>query len=187
MSVAIKRQNVKSSITLAITPPRFSLNPSLSPTITLTAMSHYYEPITLFTQPTIFNLGLSQRRNDFICHDITTADTKPLCIDITKGGKRPGFNRGLGGSDDRFFVTCDPETPTEFQEGFRLANRSVDQNTLEVGHRYWFEIKEGQVVSWWRAGRKAEVMATPGERASLGEANRGPITLQVEGVEFEVL
>ncbi|KAJ5205278.1 hypothetical protein N7472_001726 [Penicillium cf. griseofulvum] len=175
------------SITLAITPPTFSLNTSPQPTITLTAVSHYPEPITLFTQPTIFNLGLSQRRSNFMCHDITTPDSKPLRLDITKGGKRPAFNRESGGSDDRFFVTLHPETPTKFQEVFLLANRSGDQNTLEIGHRYWFRIKEGEVVPWWRVGGKAEVMAPPGERSSLGEASGGPITLKAEGVQFEVI
>lgn len=175
------------SVTLAITPPKFPFDPSPPPTITLTAVSHYHEPITIFTQSTIFNLDLSQRRSNFICHDITTADTKSLRLDVTKGGKRPAFNRESGGSDDRFFVTLDPETPTEFQEAFRLSKRSGDQNSLESGHRYWFGIKEGEVVSWWRVGKKAEVMASPGERASLGEASGGPIALKVEGLEFEVI
>ncbi|KAJ5519384.1 hypothetical protein N7453_001806 [Penicillium expansum] len=80
------------SIALAITPPNFPRSPSQPPTITLTAVSHYLEPITIFTQPTIFNLGLSQRRSNFICHDITTAETTSLHLNITKGRKRPAFN-----------------------------------------------------------------------------------------------
>lgn len=175
------------SITLAITPPRFSLNPSPQPTITLTAVSHHHEPITPFAQPTIFNLGLSQRRSIFMCQDITVPDRKPLRLDITKGGKRPAFNRELGGSDDHFFGTLHPETPTEFQEVFRLANRSGYGNTLEIGHRYWSGIKEGEVIPWWRVGGKADVMAPQGERASLGEASGEPITLKAEGVDFEVI
>ena len=41
-------------------------------------------------------------------------------------------------------------------------------------------------MAWWRVGRKAEVMAPPGERASLGEASGWDIAVKVEGVEFEV-
>lgn len=175
------------SITLTITSPKFPLSPSLPPTITLTAVSHYHEPITIFTHSTIFNLGLSQRRSNFICHDITTADIKPLRLNFSKGGKRPAFSRELGGSDDRFFVTLEPETPTEFQGPFRRPNGSRDQSSLEVGHRYWFGVKDGQVVAWWWVGRKAEVMAPPAERASLGEASGEAIAVKVEGVEFEVL
>lgn len=45
---------------------------------------------------------------------------------LSKGKKCLAFSHELSGSDDRFFVTLERETPTEFQEVFLLPNSSRD-------------------------------------------------------------
>ncbi|KAJ5587091.1 uncharacterized protein N7459_002856 [Penicillium hispanicum] len=175
------------SMTATITPAKFSADSQPPPTITLTVISHYPEPITIFTLTTIFNLRLGLFRSDFTCHDITIQDVEstPLVINYTKGPKRSGVSRELGGRDDQYFVTLDPMIPVEFKRKFSLRNGAEDSPLFQSGHRYRLGIKRDRQIGWWWFGKKEDVMAPPGTAAPLEPASGGPITLEMEGVEFE--
>lgn len=181
------------------TPPGLSINLALSQnsfepaspdhppvSISLTVTSHATQAITIFTWPTIFNLDLSQKRANFECIDHVS--NEPLRLELTKGPKRPAFSRESGGIDDAFFRTLEPETPVTFNAAFKLAGRSTEgRNAIVPGHRYRFAVRDGETVSWWRYGRKEDVMTPAGTPSTLGEASGPPITLaDIASVEFEV-
>ncbi|KAI9836064.1 MAG: hypothetical protein M1819_001675 [Sarea resinae] len=175
------------SVDLAIDPPSFIPGGSDPlPSLSITATSHATQPITIFTWPTVFNLDLSQKRANFTCLDLTS--DAPLRLELTKGPKRTAFNREKGGSDDVFFQTLEPETPTTFKAPFKLACRTTEgRDAIVPGHRYRFGVREGEQVPWWRYGSKEDVMAPAGEWAGLGDPSGGPLALgDVAPVEFEV-
>ncbi|KAI9038341.1 uncharacterized protein KD926_010877 [Aspergillus affinis] len=179
------------SISLEVDPPRFPPHRNKrtqSPSISVRAVSHATAPITIFTWPTIFNLALAQRRDNFECFDIT-ADA-PVRVNLTKGPKRRGFSRERGGHDDRFFCTLLPETPVVFVDSFKVANRVLpdhdETSVLQSGHRYTYAVREGEAMTWWGWGTKDEVMAPSDQPEALGEPSGGPIDLQPIAVEFEV-
>ncbi|KAI9667808.1 MAG: hypothetical protein M1821_000627 [Bathelium mastoideum] len=171
------------SVTLSIDPPSFA--PGTAVNLTVTTVSHAQTPITIFTWPNVFNLNLAQRRANFTCVDLNTGT--PVHLEITKGPKRPGFSRELGGRDDAYFCTLEPEEPMTFQGSFMLASRMSDgSHTVVPGHRYRFGVREGEKVKWWREGRKEEVMSPSGEASGLGDASGEPINVDAVAVEFEV-
>ncbi|KAJ5587786.1 uncharacterized protein N7459_003551 [Penicillium hispanicum] len=180
-------QHPSISVALAITPSHFSSdNPHPNPTITLTAISDYPKPITIFTYNTIFHLDLSLYRSDFTCQDTTGTDTpRSMNIDVSKGPRRPAFSRESGGPDDEYFVTLEPNTPFEFQHAFWLVDGEEAPSTFLPGHRYLLGAKEGAQVRWWQTGRKDDVMAPPGTKSLLGSAAGEPIPLNIGRVEFE--
>lgn len=175
------------SVVLDINPRSFKLNrlPEPSPTISLTVTSHTTEPITIFTWPGVFNLSLSQRRTNFTCLDLTSNTWLSLGIVQVRRG---AFRCEQGTSDEKYFFTLEPEVPFTFQEDFNLARRKRDDiYTLESGHQYRFGIREGEALSWWRWGRKEEVVPPAGQSTGMGEPDGSPLILHVEGpVEFVV-
>ncbi|KAJ5592054.1 uncharacterized protein N7459_002423 [Penicillium hispanicum] len=177
------------TVTLGLTPAKFSVGAQPLPEFTVTALSHFPGPITIFTYTTIFHLKLSLRRSDFSCIDITTDDATPVPeMDDSRGGRHSAFTRESGGRDDRYFLTLEPGIPVKFQEAFYRAIRRPDEPDLfESGHKYRMAIKDGETIRWWRWGRKEEVMAPPGKRVSLGPAKEEPIPLQADPLEFEVI
>ncbi|KAF2239303.1 hypothetical protein EV356DRAFT_572743 [Viridothelium virens] len=172
------------SVSLSIDPPSFS--PGAAVNLTVTAVSHAWTPITIFTWPSIFNLDLAQKWANFTCVDLNTAI--PLHLELTKGPKRPGFSRELGGRDDAYFCTLEPEESVTFQASFKLASRTTEgPHAIVPGHRYRFGVREGENVEWWRAGKREDVMSRPGEESGLGDASGMPIVLYpVEAIEFEI-
>ncbi|KAH8431944.1 uncharacterized protein LDX57_009593 [Aspergillus melleus] len=92
------------SISLAVDPrfPPHCDQRAQSTSIAVLTVSLATAPITSSTWPTIFNLALAQRRDDLKCFDITSDAS--LCVNLTKGPKRPGFSRERGGHDNRFFL-----------------------------------------------------------------------------------
>lgn len=161
---------------------------SPKPTITVTATSHADRPVTIFTWPTVFNLGLAQRRRNFVCSAVATGEC--VWLEHTKGPKRPGFSRTKGGIDDARFVTLLPGEPYRATCNFHLATRPlwvseeesgerVSQyptptggcapylNRLEGGHDYRFSAQESETIVWWWYGTRDEVLAPAGEAASL--------------------
>ena len=170
------------SVTLSIDPPSFSLGTAVD--LSITAVSHAQVPITIFTWPTIFNLGLAQRRKNFTCLDVDT--NTPVRLEITKGPKRPGFSSELGGRDDAYFHTLEPDKPVTFKEPFKLANR-MGEHAATPGHRYRFSVREGETVTWWEEGRREDVMGPPEEEGNFFEAGREPIIVdQIDAIEFMV-
>lgn len=137
---------------------------------------------SIFTWPTIFHLELSQQRGNFSCLNLTTNSL--LNMNYTKGPRRPGFSRTREGRDDRHFRTLEPDIPTTFTGRFGLAYPPTP--TVEAGHRYRLSLNEGQKISWWRYGRKDEVLALPGVPSSLGDTSGGSIYLEMDPVEFDV-
>ncbi|KAL9095586.1 MAG: hypothetical protein Q9165_002018 [Trypethelium subeluteriae] len=162
------------SVSLSIDPPSLALSTVVN--LTVTAVSHASTPITVFTWPSIFNLDLAQKRANF------------TCVDLNTGPKRPGFSRELGGRDDAYFCTLEPEELVRFKAPFKLASRMGEgPHAVVPGHRYRFGVREGESVKWWRAGKREDVMSRPGEQSGLGDADGMPIVLYpVEAIEFEV-
>ncbi|KAF1347177.1 hypothetical protein BDV97DRAFT_358728 [Delphinella strobiligena] len=175
------------SLDLVIDPPRFA--PGIrnsTPTMSLTAILHASQPITIFTWPTVFNLHLGQKRTNFSCHDLTS--DLPLQLELAKGPQYPGFSRSKDGPDDTFFQTLEPEVPVTFSAPFKLAHRTTEgRHSIATGHRYRFAIRHGEIVRWWRYSRKEDVMVPPGEPDGLNEPSGEPIVLTgVLPVNFEV-
>ncbi|CEI60113.1 hypothetical protein FVEN_g8098 [Fusarium venenatum] len=176
------------SISMSIDPPKFTRRSESPPSISITVTSHASSPITIFTWHTIFNLALAQRRKNFICTDLTTGS--PIQMDVTKGPKRPGFSYELGGPDDEYYVTLEPETPVTISHRFLREYAIEGDKAFTPGHKYRLEVREDEVVKWWRYGKKEDVMAPPGQREARDgceDASGPPIRLgPVEPVGFEV-
>lgn len=175
------------SVEVVIDPPAFALGgPEGLPCIAITATSHASQPITIFTWPTIFNLDLAQKRANFSCQD--TASNALLRLELTKGPKRSGPSRAKDGPDDIFFQTLEPKTSVVFSATFKLARRiNATKDLLVEGHKYRFNVRDGETIQWWRYGKKEDVMAPPDHPAELGDPSGGPIPLrQVAPVYFEV-
>ena len=172
------------SVSLSMEPPTLSEGATVN--LSVIAVSHAPIPITIFTWPTIFNLNLAQKRANFTCVDLNTNES--VRLELTKGPKRPGFSRMLGGRDDAWFQTLKPNEPLTFQGPFQLAFRANDQlKGLVPGHRYRFGVREGETIEWWREGRKEDVMSPPREESSLEGASGRPIVFDpIEAIEFEV-
>lgn len=172
------------SVQLAIDPPQFIRGSPPMPTLSVTATSHATEPITIFTPGTIFNLNQAQKRRNFTCLDLT-ANT-PIQMEITKGGKRVAYRRAFGHHDERFFWTLDPEVSVTFTDSFMPRVHQPPPNTFPA-HQYRLGVSDEEVVSWWRHGRKEEVLAPAGTTASLDEPSGPPIQLMpVAPVDFEI-
>jgi hypothetical protein len=175
------------SVQVAIDRPVFRLGGSQArPSIFIVAVSHASQLITIFTWPTVFNLSLSQKRYNFTCLDLTTGT--PLHLETTKGPKRPGFSRTRDGLDDKYFCTLEPEIPVLFEAPFLLATRiSTGENAIMEGHSYRFSVREGETVQWWWYGKKEDILAPPGQYATLEPASGEPIKLgKVESINFKV-
>jgi hypothetical protein len=172
------------SITLAIDPPSFS--PGEAVELSITAVSSASTSITIFTWPNVFNLKLAQRRKNFQCVNLDTGE--PLNMELTKGGKRPGFRHDRDSIDDKYHLTLKPGQPLKVSHSFGLAYRSAEgPHSLTAGHRYAFEVRQGEEVNWWREGTREEVLAPPGQSA-MSEASGESIVLDTAGpVEFTVL
>ncbi|KAF5694937.1 putative NCP1-NADPH-cytochrome P450 reductase [Fusarium denticulatum] len=146
------------------------------------------KPITIFTWHTIFNLKLAQRRKNFICTDLTTG--LPLQLESTKGPKRPQFSYELGGHDDQYFITLEPEEPTIITRRFLRSAGLEGDGVFKPGHRYQLKVRDNEEAEWWRYGRREDVMSPPGQFPSKEgcEGPSGPpIRLSpIDPVEFQV-
>jgi hypothetical protein len=109
-------------------------------------------------------------------------------MELTKGGKRPGFRHDRDSIDDKYHLTLKPGQPLKVSHSFGLAYRSAEgPHSLTAGHRYAFEVRQGEEVNWWREGTREEVLAPPGQSA-MSEASGESIVLDTAGpVEFTVL
>lgn len=174
--------------------PTISVNITLEPaavtlgapcSIILSTTLTYPTPITIYTWPTVFNLGLSQRRKNFWCIDLSNND-EPVRLGTTKGGKRSGWiSRVLGDFNDQSFVTLELGKTVDISAPFMLTTRL--DGPLVAGHRYRFGFNEGECVGDWMHGTREEIMLPPGDRSPMGR--EGPrIVLDVgPPIEFEVL
>ncbi|EXM17962.1 hypothetical protein V3481_004301 [Fusarium oxysporum f. sp. vasinfectum] len=144
-----------------------------------------------YKQPTsnIFNLELAQRRKNLICTDPTTGP--PLQLERTKRPKRAGFSSELGGHDDKYYCTLEPEIPFTFAYRLMRAYAIEVERCFTLGHTCRLEVRDNESIRWWRYGRKEDVLAPPDqfEPPEGGEEPNGPpIKLfPVETIEFEVI
>ena len=109
-------------------------------------------------------------------------------MEITKGPKRCGFLRVLGGRDDRFFHTLEPGIPVTFTETFKLWSRAADPPSAYPVHRYRLRLNDEEAIDYWWYGRKEEVLAPPRTIEGLDEPSGPPIQLApVAPVDFLIL
>jgi hypothetical protein len=193
------------AVTLAVNPPAFKIGEPVE--LSVYAVSDASYPITIFTWPTIFNVQLAQQRGNFIGRDQDEGWDLPLhTIDVSPG--KPCYT--LGGKFDEFFVTLEPGQPFKFNSSFLLAqgpppyaapkglnwspaafdapDGSTYKNLLP-GHRYLLDISDMYSdMSWWKIGRKEDVLNLPGQDRNGSVPSGGPIFLSRDWIEeFEVL
>ncbi|TVY79729.1 Mitochondrial phosphate carrier protein [Fusarium oxysporum f. sp. cubense] len=152
------------------------------------AENYSKQPITIFTWDSIFNLALAQRRKNFICTNLTAGT--PLQLERTKGPKRAGFGSELGGPDEKYCCTLDPEIPFNFTYRLMRAYAIEGERSFTPGHTYSLQVRNNESIRLWRYGRKDNVLAPPDQVESLEgreKPSRPPIKLcPVEAIEFEV-
>jgi len=95
----------------------------------------------------------------------------------------------LGGWDDKNYVILEPGQPRVFNAPFNPAHADeICRAQALPGHRYLVDLQEGEAVSWWKKGRKEDVLGLPGQVRGGHEADGKPIVLSLdEPVEFKVL
>jgi hypothetical protein len=175
----------KISVNMTITPASVTLGvPCL---ITLVATLSHPTLITIYTQRSVLNLPLAQTVRNFYCVDLSN-NNDPVLLETRKCTKRAGgVRRELGGRDDQYFHTLEPEKPYEFTDRFILSS-SLDE-TLVAGHRYRFGFSEKQTSPRWFDDTREDVLHLSGEREKTDkEWAQGQIILNLgPPFEFEVL
>ena len=185
---------------MAATEPELSVKLSLSsstycfsnptpPVLSLTVESHADRPLTIFTWKTPFHpkSGMTQG-----CFKITDLESNELVPQGTIRLQRLPFSRVRGSSDEMYFLTLQPHTPTVISTGFsrgggkrprpravvergceldeqgnelkiRRGTLSCGIDGLEVGHRYKVGVTRGPLMGlWWRWGSKEEFQVERG-------------------------
>ncbi len=157
------------------------------PTITITAILHASQPITVLSWHNIFYLQLNQERANFVCQDLTSDQI--LHTELTKGPRRSGISMKKGSNDGKYYHTLEPETPAVFTAASVLASRVKHGDpVLVAGHRYRYGLREGEGIKWWWYGTKEEVLEGPGESAGYRQPSGDFIDFGiVEPVEFDVV
>jgi hypothetical protein len=178
------------STTLSISPQDY-IQGEESPTLTLTLNLSSPAPITIFTYFGISNPRLALQRRNFTIHDISTDPPTPINLEITKGGKRPGFQRRKGCRDEKYYVTLYPGVDCKIQCSFNVVQRMVPVTGLPVfqsGHRYRLGISEGEKVRRWWWGTVDDVLIDDEEPHERPEPSKGEVALDIyaDRIDFEV-
>ncbi|KAF4969868.1 hypothetical protein FZEAL_10150 [Fusarium zealandicum] len=147
------------SVTLAIDPPKFTRRAESPPSISLTAIFHAAEPIAIFLWHSVFNPKLAKRRN-FTCMDLTTGTA--LELETTKGPKRSESSSELGGTDDEYYCTLQPERPVTFTHKLIRSHALEGERAFVPGHTYRLKVRDDEEINWWRYGRKEDVLVPQG-------------------------
>jgi hypothetical protein len=183
-------------IALEMSLPRISVNMTIAPAsvtlgvpclITLVATLSHPTPITIYTQRSVLNRPLAQTVRNFYCVDLSN-NNDPVFLETRKCTKRAGgVRRELGGRDDQYFHTLEPEKPYEFIDRFILSYGLNEP--LVAGHRYRFGFSEKQTSPCWFDGTREDVLHPPGEREKIDkEWAQGQIILDVgPPLEFDAL
>lgn len=147
------------SIGLAINPPNYSHQagestvPRLSITATLAPTAP--KPVTVLTWPTIFNPSLALKRRNFTVQDISHDAPVTINLEITKGPKRPGFQRRKGTSDEKYYMTLYPGrqlTVADYPLNIiKRTGRDGETHIFQPGHTYSLGISDegSKVKTWW--------------------------------------
>ncbi|KIL86247.1 hypothetical protein FAVG1_10644 [Fusarium avenaceum] len=114
----------------------------------------------------------------------------PLQLESTKGPKRPQFSFALGGRDDDYFITLEPQKPMVITHRFLRSVALEGDRAFLPGHKYRLEVREDEEAEWWRYGKKEDVMSPPGQfvaKEGYEHASGPPIKLgPIAPVEFEI-
>ena len=172
---------------MAATEPELSVKLSLSsstycfsnptpPVLSLTVESHADRPLTIFTWQTPFDpkIGMTQG-----CFKITDLESNELVPQGIIRLQRLPFSRVRGATDEKFFLTLQPHTPTVVSTGFsrgggkqppqpravvergwvldeqgnelkiRRSTQGCGMDGLEVGHRYKVGVTRGPLMGLW--------------------------------------
>ncbi|KAI1400240.1 hypothetical protein F4819DRAFT_487777 [Hypoxylon fuscum] len=184
------------SVVLAISPSTYQHGdgehaiPDLSITATLDASAP--KPVTVQTWATIFNLDLALKRRNFIAQDISHDAPTNINLEITKGPKRPGFQRKKGSNDDKYYVMLHPGREVIVAEQpLNIVKRTKeDVYVFQAGHKYRLRLSdEGKNVRTWWWGTTDDVLDEiegPSKDVS-GIEGQGNIVLIVEPVSFTIV
>jgi hypothetical protein len=175
----------KISVNMTITPASVTLGVPCS--LTLVATLSHPTPITIYTQRSVLNLHLAQKVKNFYCVDLSN-NNDPVFLQTRKCTKRVGgVRRELGGIDDQYFHTLEPEKPYEFIDRFILSYGLNER--LVAGHRYRFGFSEKQTSPSWFDGTREDVLHPPGEHERVDkEWAQGRIIFDLgPPFEFDVL
>jgi hypothetical protein len=162
-----------------------------SPILTITLNLSGPAPITIFTYFGPFNADLALRRRNFTLQDILTDPPTPFNLELTKGGRRPGFSRRKGGRDAKYYITLYPGVDHKIQCPFfvvRRTERVTSLPMLHTGHRYRLDVSEGERIREWWWGTVDDVLVDGEESRERIEPTRGelPIYIYADPVDFEV-
>lgn len=106
-----------------LTPPSISVVPPISPStykhgndensipvlsIKATLDPFLSRPVTVQSWSTIFNPGLALKRRNFTAQDISQDPPTDINLEITKGPKRPGFQRKKRSDDEKYMAIQSP-------------------------------------------------------------------------------
>jgi hypothetical protein len=178
------------STTLSLS-PQHHIQGEESPTLTITLNLSAPAPITIFTFFGIFNPQLALRRRNFTAHDMSTGPPIPINLEITKGGKRGGFQRRKGSRDERYYVTLHPGVDHQIQCPFNVVKMTARVTGLPVfqgGHGYRLGITEGEKIRRWWWGTLDDVLLDEEESYERSEPPGGevPIDICADPIDFEV-
>lgn len=175
------------SITLSLSRSTYSFSEHQPPELSLTVTSNADKPLTVFTwhRPLWPKLALCQRQ--FIITDLAdNVEVPQTAVQI----QRMPFTRIRGCSDNVYFVTIMPGTPTVVstpfgrgtaqpqpkavaERGWELDSEGKEMKTrrsvhahgvdgLEPGHRYRLDVKRVELYGmWWRWGSREEYLVDP--------------------------
>lgn len=178
------------STKLSLSPQDYTQGEEL-PALTITLNLSSPAPITIFTYFGIFNPELALRRRNFTLQDVSTDPPTPINLEVTKGGKRPGFSRRKGSQDAKYYITLCPGVDHEIRSSFFVVRRMEQETSLpmlHIGHRYRLGVSEGEKIREWWWGTVDDVLVGDEEtHEEVKPARREvPIDICADPVDFEV-
>ncbi|KAI1454244.1 hypothetical protein F4805DRAFT_328691 [Annulohypoxylon moriforme] len=193
--------------TVDLTPPSISVISTISPStykygrdensipvlsLKATLDPQTPRPVTVQSWSTVFNPGLALKRRNFTVQDISQDPPTDINLEITKGPKRPGFQRRKGSNEEMYYVTLHPAQETTVAEHpLNIVERvKGDVPIFQAGHTYRLGLSdEGKNVRTWWWGTTDDILdevdGPPKDVA--GIEGHGNIVLSMEPVTFEVV
>ncbi|KAF7517124.1 hypothetical protein G7054_g13901 [Neopestalotiopsis clavispora] len=185
------------SVDLAITPPEYSHQagqdgiPSLSITATLAPSAP--KPVTILTWPTIFNPSLALKRRNFTVQNISHDPPTPIKLEITKGPKRPAFQRRKGTSDEKYYITLHPgQKSTIAEQPLNIVQRTGsdgETHLFQPGNTYSLGVSEegDKIRNWWWGTTDDVLDEVDGPPKDVsGIVGSGDILLSADLVHFKI-
>jgi hypothetical protein len=175
---------------LSLSPPNYTQGEE-PPTLTITLDLSSPGPITIFTYFGIFNTHLALMRRNFTLHDMSTDPPTPINLEVTKGGKRPGFSRKKGSRDAEYYISLYPGIDHKIQCPFSVVKRTERVTSLPMLHsrrKYRLGISEDEKIKRWWWSTVDDVLIGDEEPDGRIEPIGGevPIGICADPVDFEV-